>query len=402
MHPGAYSFACKRATVTVEAMNMDNSKRLRLTCLLGIAVVSNGFVARAPVALACAAVDTGIAGDSVQITGESALIVWDAKNKTEHFIRRANFETDSDNIGFLVPTPGMPQLGTVDDAVFTSLDAAIEPKVESTRLTGYRFGWFLGGDRQQNPQQSTSDINPTSAPKSIPVKVMQQHKVGGYTATVLAANDVHSLERWLKKNNYRSDPALRSWLKPYVQRGWKITAFKVTNSTDSGVELKPVRLSFKTDRPFYPYKETTTARAKGNYSDDRTLKVYFVGEQRPHGTIGAKGVWPGETQWASGLPRDARTTLVRSTGLKEGQIPPTARLTVFEDTSSPRPGTDEVFFRPSQDQSNLLPERTYREDDRRVVIPIELFILGLAGTCMGALKATNRYFKKRRASSQYE
>ncbi len=40
----------------------------------------------------------------VEITDEAALIIWDAENRTEHFIRKANFTTSAKDFGFLVPT----------------------------------------------------------------------------------------------------------------------------------------------------------------------------------------------------------------------------------------------------------------------------------------------------------
>ena len=57
-------------------------------------------------------------GQWVDIRDESALIIWDEVTKTEHFIRRASFETAADDFGFLVPTPTQPDLGEADDRVF--------------------------------------------------------------------------------------------------------------------------------------------------------------------------------------------------------------------------------------------------------------------------------------------
>ena len=54
----------------------------------------------------------------VSIASESAIIVWDASSKTEHFIRRASFSTTAEYFGFLVPTPGKPTLSETDDDTF--------------------------------------------------------------------------------------------------------------------------------------------------------------------------------------------------------------------------------------------------------------------------------------------
>ena len=69
-------------------------------------------------------------GESVSTAEETALIVWDEKTKTEHFIRRANFTTTAYDFGFLVPTPTRPYLDSADDSVFSDLSAITAAKVE--------------------------------------------------------------------------------------------------------------------------------------------------------------------------------------------------------------------------------------------------------------------------------
>src|SRR4051794_39286311 len=57
----------------------------------------------------------------VAIASESAIIVWDEKSHTQHFIRRASFATQAKDFGFLVPTPTRPTLAEADDAAFEEL-----------------------------------------------------------------------------------------------------------------------------------------------------------------------------------------------------------------------------------------------------------------------------------------
>ncbi|HIN86201.1 MAG TPA: hypothetical protein EYN06_06950, partial [Myxococcales bacterium] len=37
--------------------------------------------------------------DEIKVLSEDVLIIWDAKTGTEHFVRRANFESDSKGFG---------------------------------------------------------------------------------------------------------------------------------------------------------------------------------------------------------------------------------------------------------------------------------------------------------------
>src|SRR5689334_6263275 len=58
-------------------------------------------------------------GQHVAISDETAIIVWEAEQQLEHFIRSATFETDAKDFGFLVPTPSQPTLHEVDQQAFT-------------------------------------------------------------------------------------------------------------------------------------------------------------------------------------------------------------------------------------------------------------------------------------------
>src|SRR4051812_48240891 len=77
-------------------------------------------------------------GSSVSIASESALILWDAKTKTEHFIRRGTFHTDSKDFGFLVPTPTQPEtpLVEVDDSIFNQLEDWTKPEIVYRKVPG--------------------------------------------------------------------------------------------------------------------------------------------------------------------------------------------------------------------------------------------------------------------------
>ena len=74
---------------------------------------------------ACAA----LARKPFAIASENAVIVWNEKTHTEHFIRTATFPSSADDIGFLVPTPSTPIITTTDKKVIDNLDAVVAPKV---------------------------------------------------------------------------------------------------------------------------------------------------------------------------------------------------------------------------------------------------------------------------------
>jgi hypothetical protein len=184
------------------------------------------------------------------------------------------------------------------------------------------------------------------------VAVLEQTRVAGYDAAVLAADDPAALNRWLGEHGYESRPALAAWLEPYTKGKWTVTAFKIASADPKrpGVATTAVRMTFETDRPFFPYREPEDQRIESaNPPPQRLLRVFFVGDGRHAGRFGDKLDWPGKTVWANALPEKDRTRL-----FEELKLPvPTGEpwLTELEDHSSPRPGTDEVYFTHTGDQS---------------------------------------------------
>src|SRR5204863_6434207 len=91
------------------------------------------------------------------------------------------------------------------------------------------------------------------------VRVLEEKMVAGFSAKVLEADTTDVLVQWLKENGYAYSPEVAAWAKPYVEQKWKITALKVAKkkdvSKDKYVTASALRMSFKTDRPLFPYRE---------------------------------------------------------------------------------------------------------------------------------------------------
>jgi hypothetical protein len=223
---------------------------------------------------------------AVEIADESAIILWDSTSKTQHFIRRAAFETNAADFGFLVPTPTKPEVEAVDNEAFAELGRITAPAVvEKTRSSG-GGGCSIGCGKAADPKSSAGAAAPS-------VQVLEEKDVAGYRAAVLKADEAGVLGRWLQDNGYEFSPALEEWVKPYVTAGWKITAFKIAKSTPdtSGVRSKAVRMSFQTDRPFFPYREPAGQAAldKNGKKTGRLLRVFFLSNERVMGKFGGSG-----------------------------------------------------------------------------------------------------------------
>ncbi len=273
---------------------------------------------------ACVAIaETGLIG----VNHEDAVIIWDRAHQTEHFIRSVSLNTSAKDAGFLVPTPTTPELVTADMRIFNLAEEYF------SRYKGLR-------DSNALPAASTNETAP---------QIVLEEDIGNYHAVVLNATDEKGLGDWLKANGYPWTDAAAQWLKPYLAAKWKITAFKFRNAgggTVPGMLTSAIRMSFRTPRPFFPYREPAQAgQLSGDY---RTLNIAFLGDQRVEGKLEDGTPWPAQAAFAgSTLDKNEWLQYAKLSGAK---LPP--KLTYFTDNSNPRPGHADLYFSPSPDQSN--------------------------------------------------
>lgn len=148
---------------------------------LGLLLFISVLLTQQP-ALACGLAFRGYA----ETTAEEALVIWNPNTKVEHLIRRAQFKTAEQTIGFLVPTPNVPELNEIDQAVFSQLHAEIQPRqvvdyilIPSLLYALVRPNYIGSRDRAMLSQPD--------------VQVLQQKNVAGYQASVLKSQQADSV-----------------------------------------------------------------------------------------------------------------------------------------------------------------------------------------------------------------
>lgn len=302
------------------------------------------------------------AGRAVVNANQTVILIWDAANKTQHFIRKASFASEADDFGFLVPTPQEPELDESGEDAFDYLANRTMPRTE----TRYQFSGIGCGMVEKHSTFGNA------------VNVLQEKIVAGFKAVVLEAKSAQALVGWLKDNGYAYSPEIETWAKPYVEAGWKMTALKVAKGTGpperKNVAAKSLRISFKTERPLFPYREPDpTSFAKELNARHRTLRIYFIGDARYEGRLG-DAAWSGKAVWSNTLTTTDRESLLHLLNLPETTGPSTWRLTEFEDDWQYRSAPADVYFSRSEDQSTVErpPTPSY------ITIPSELVIVGAA------------------------
>ncbi|HEY8072651.1 MAG TPA: DUF2330 domain-containing protein [Labilithrix sp.] len=305
---------------------------------------------------------------------QTVVIVWDPSSKTEHFVRRASFKADADDFGFLVPTPQKPDLDESGDDAFPIFAKITAPEIVKKPRPSAGCGC---------PFMRSKGIEATAAaPKS--VEVLEEKTVAGFHASVLEATSASALVAWLEDHGYAFSPEIEAWAKPYVDQGWKITALKVAKDAaakqDAHVAAASLRMTFKTERPLFPYREpdpTKIAPAVG--ATGRLLRIFFVSDARYGGETSKDLAWTGTAAWSGKVKPEDRERALAALKLAPASTPSDWWLTEFEDPWPYRNNPADLYFAKSGDQSTLkrppMVEYTLRDDDDRGAS----FALSLAG-----------------------
>lgn len=312
-----------------------------LLLLIAIAILALSGLKPAPAC--CPAPPSGA---PVVNADQTVILIWDAATKTQHFIRQASFKSDADDFGFLVPTPTQPELNESGNEAFPVLQKLTEPERKKER----RASGSVGCGCSLNEKSAGLAVRQES------VRVLQEKRVAGFHAIVLEADSADVLVRWLKEKGYAFSPEVQTWAKPYIDAGWKITALKVAKSTDAkdtqNVAASALRMSFKTDRPLFPYREPDPEKAARTLgARSRLLRIYFIAESRYDGKMAGDAGWTGRVAWAGKIPAEDRSKTLQLLNLPQTTGPMEWWLTEFEDEWPYRSAPADVYFSHSRDQN---------------------------------------------------
>lgn len=181
-----------------------------------------------------------VAKKPVAVSGEEVLLVWNPQTKREELIRYIDFRGQATDFGFIVPTPSEPSI------------RALRSRAVFETLTGY----YLRGPDSKGAIGGLGSRG-AAAEGDAGVRVVSKVELptAGQVATVLSAEDAGALERWLAQHGYAAGPAVKAYVRPYVERGFFFVAFRYVKGQEERARSSVVALTFDTDEPFFPYAE---------------------------------------------------------------------------------------------------------------------------------------------------
>lgn len=257
------------------------------------------------------------------------LVIWDAKTMTEHFVRDASFETEAKDLGFIAPSPTVPELADAKVEVFNVLESLKPPPPPNS------------------DGATAASLGGVSKAAAAEVEVIQEADVAGYKATTLRASDPKALADWMTKNGYNTTPSIEAWTNFYIKKDWYLTAFKV-KSTEGNASTGAVRMTFKTDKPFNPYLVPSDNRGGRNSG----LELYYLGSGIAKGTIGEGGQAWKEPEWTNAVGAFPAGRIGELIGLPEG-LPEGLQVTKFVDYSFPNNAADDLYFTEAKVQTEF-------------------------------------------------
>jgi len=260
-------------------------------------------------------------GLEVKIGAQQDIIVWDPATQTEHFIRRAHFMGKANDLGFIAPTPSVPELVEVDGQVFEVANEVLKDYNEAKE----REPSFGCGAKAEDKGASN-------------VEVIKVQEVAGYLATTLRSTDPVALHRWLTENHYETNKSIDDWLSFYTRKQWYLTAFKVALGNGTR-QTGLVRMTFKTEKPYCPYfvPATNIAPSK-NQQDGLSIAFYDPG------VFWTKPIRMDLATGQGAVPLLGRHVKSLKESLKLTNLRSDLALTVLYDYNFPSPTDDDLFF----------------------------------------------------------
>src|SRR5262249_23512544 len=114
------------------------------------------------------------------------------------------------------------------------------------------------------------------------------------------------------------------------------------------------RMTFKTDRPLFPYREpVSTGPANVLGANKRLLRLFFLAEARYEGELTKEVPWTGRVAWANKLTSENRKQALGLLKLPQTTGPAEWWLTEFEDDWPYRVAPADVYFARGPNQNTV-------------------------------------------------
>jgi hypothetical protein len=191
---------------------------------------------------------------SLNETAQEAIIIFHPGDGTtessQDLVLKISVKGEADTFSWVVPLPGVPEIGKADAAMFEELHNYVQARTRPRKM-----GKSLG----------ISGFN--ASKEELTVELIKREIVGSYDVAIVREQQDGGLLLWLKENAFQTPEKLGELIASYHEKGYVFACMKVSDATlrsGKSVDLHPIRFRFSTggrDGIFFPMRMTGLQQA---------------------------------------------------------------------------------------------------------------------------------------------
>jgi hypothetical protein len=179
------------------------------------------------------------------------------------------------SFSWVLPVPGVPMVDVSSTAALDRLQQATNPQfvLQTSFEPGCDVPRAQAGSATGNAAPDDAESGPSD------VVVLAAGTVGPFDYQVIQvraglADAADVAVEWLETNQYDVTAIGPDVLRPYLEGGLNLIAFRLNKQSDTG-SIRPIRITYESELPFIPIRPTAVAA-----NDDMGVLVWVLGPSR--------------------------------------------------------------------------------------------------------------------------
>lgn len=190
------------------------------------------------------------------------------------------YEGPAESFAWVLPVPaGEVEVGVSSKLALDRLDNQTNPSYRLNQIFDPECGVSVGAGGGFGAPTATASPEADDASGEPSVVVVQEGNAGPYDYQIIMVNpDLDDPAQvavdWLTENEYDLGELGPDVLRPYLESGLNLVAFRLTKGSNSG-SIRPIMLTYESEQPFIPIRPTAVAA-----NEDMGVKVWVLGSAR--------------------------------------------------------------------------------------------------------------------------
>ncbi len=225
----------------------------------------------------------GPTSSSVAVSQSAERIIFaDHGDGTVSAVVQILYEGPADRFGWLLPVPGIPEVGLSSDAAFARLQSRTDPRydldlrIEGQCATPKSQNNGTNNGEAFNNGAGNNGVDDGGEPGG--VTVLARGNTGPYDYVVIQVdgetNKTQLAIDWMNENNYQVPDAAPDLIGDYLDDGFNLLAIRLQKTQDTG-SIRPLHLRYESSHAMIPIKLTAVAA-----NDDMGVMTWVLGPER--------------------------------------------------------------------------------------------------------------------------